>query len=107
MILGIYHSPPKQDQTNTTFLNEITGLLTSKPHNMENAIILENFNMYIEDIIDNSSQIFVDMMEALGLEQHLNQPTHQNGNILDLIFTEDTSKIHLRELVILDFISDH
>ena len=46
-------------------------------------------------------------MEALGLQQHVNQPTHQKGNILDLIFTEITSKINLRELEILDFISDH
>ena len=54
-IHGIYHPPPKQDQTNVTFLDEITELLTSKLPNMENAIILGDFNMHIEDTIDNSS----------------------------------------------------
>ena len=63
----IHH--PEQDQTNTTFLDEITELLTSKLPNMENAIILGDFNMYIEDPTDNNSKIFVDMMEALGLKQ--------------------------------------
>ena len=29
-ILGIHYPPPKQDQTNITFLDEITKLLTSK-----------------------------------------------------------------------------
>ena len=76
-ILGICHLPPKQNQTNTTFLDEITKLLTSKLPNIENAIILGDFNMHIEDLTDNSSPIFVDIMEVLGLQQHVNQPIHQ------------------------------
>ena len=74
---------------------------------MENAIILGDFHMHIEDLTDNNSQIFVGTMEALGLQQQVNQPTHQKGNMLDLIFTEVTSKINLRDLEILNFISDH
>ena len=69
--LGIYHPPPKQDQANTIFLDEITKLLTSKPPNMENAIILGDFNMHIEDPTDNNSKIFADIMAALGLVQHV------------------------------------
>ena len=106
-ILGIYHPPPKQDLTNTTFLDELTELLTTRLPNMENAIILGDFNMHIEDPNDYNSKIFVDMMEALGLRQHVVEPTHQKGNILDLIFTETTSQINVSQLNMLDFISDH
>ena len=60
-ILGIYHPPLKQDQTNITFLD-----LTSKLPNMENAKILGDFNMHIEDPTYNNSKIFVDTMEALA-----------------------------------------
>ena len=63
--------------------------------------------MHMEDHTYNNSQIFVDAMEALGLQQHVNQPTYQKGNILNLIFTEVLLKINLKELEILDFISDH
>ena len=56
-ILGIYHPPPKQYQTNTTFLDEITKLLTSTLPNMENAIILGDFNMHREDLTDNKSNL--------------------------------------------------
>ena len=63
--------------------------------------------MHIEHLTDDNSQIFVDMMEALGQQQHVNQPTHKKRNILDLIFTEVTSKINLRELEILNFMPDH
>ena len=46
-------------------------------------------------------------MEALGLMQHITEPTHHKGNILDLIFTETTSQIKVSQLNKLDFISDH
>ena len=75
-ILGIYNPPPKQDQTNTTFRDEITELLTAKLPNMENAIILGDFNMHIEDPNDYNSKIFVDMMEAQGLKQYVVELTH-------------------------------
>ena len=106
-ILGIYNPPPKHDQTNTIFLDEITKLLTSKLPNMENAIILGDFNMHMEDLNNNNSKIFVDTVEALGLKQHVVEPTHQKGNILDLIFTKITSQIKVSQLEMLDFISDH
>ena len=106
-ILGIYHPPPKQYQTITNFLDEITKLLTSKLPNMENAIILDDFKMHIEDPIDNNSKIFVDMMEALGLKQYVVESTHQKENILDLIFAEVISQMNIRQLEMLDFISDH
>ena len=73
---------------------------------MENAIILGDFKMHIEDPYDNNSKIYVDTMEALGLKQHVVEPTHQKGNILDLISTEVTSQINVRQLEMLDFISD-
>ena len=106
-ILGIYHPLPKQDQKNTIFLDEITKLLTVKLPNMENAIILGDFKMHIEDPNNNNSKIFVDMMEALGLKQHVVKPTHQKGNTLDLILTQSTSQINVSQLEMLDFISDH
>ena len=96
-------SAPSGDQ----ILDEITKLLTSKLPNLENAIILGDFNMHTEDPNDNNSKIFVDTTEALGLKQHIVKPIHQKRNILDFIFTKITSQINVRQLEILDFISDH
>ena len=106
-IIRIYHPPPKHDLTNTTFLREITELLTTRLPNMENAIILGDFNMHIEDPNDYNSKIFVATMEALGLRQHVIEPTHQKGNILDLMFTKTASQIEVSQMRMLDFISDH
>ena len=73
---------------------------------MENTIILGDFNMHIEVPNDYNSNIFVNMMEAQGLRHHVIKPTHQKGNILDLMFTETTSQIEVSQLRMLDFISD-
>ena len=87
-ILGLYHPPPKQHLTNATFLDELTELLTTRLPNLENPIILGDFNMHIEDKNNYNSKIFVNTMEDLGLKQHITAPTHYKENILDLIFME-------------------
>ena len=106
-ILGIYHPPPKQHLTNATFLDELTELLTTRLPNLENPIILGDFNMHIEDSNNYNSKNFVDTMKALGLKQHITAPTHYKGNILDLIFTEATSPMKVSQSIMLNFISDH
>ena len=106
-ILGIYHPPLKQHLTNATFLDELTELLTTRLPNLENPIILGDFNMHIEDTNNYNSKNFVDTMEALGLKQHITAPTHYKGNILDLIFTETMSQMKVSQPIMLNFISDH
>ena len=106
-ILGIYFPPPKQHLTNAIFLDELMELLTTRLPNMENAIIWGDFNIHIEDTNDYNIKIFVDTMEALGLKQHITEPTHQKWNMLDLIFTETASQIKVSQLNMLDFISDY
>ena len=106
-ILGIYHPSPKQHLTNATFLDELIELLTTRLPNLENPIILGDFNMHIEDTNNYNSKILINTMEALGLKQHVTAPTHYKGNILDLMFMEATSQIKVSQPIMLNFISDH
>ena len=46
-------------------------------------------------------------MIALGLTQHISQPTHNKGNILDLVFTELDSKITITGCRANTPLSDH
>ena len=55
-------------------------------------MILGDFNIYVNDVNDPNASIFLDMMTALGLKQHVNSPNHKSGNCLDLIFTEELSR---------------
>ena len=46
-------------------------------------------------------------MEALGIKQHIIEPTHKLGNTLDLIYTESIEAIDILLTFIGNYISDH
>ena len=89
------------------FLDEITELMTALIHKYNNLTIMGDFNMHIDGITKVENLIFNDMMEALGLSQQVRTPTHRQGNILDLIYTEDNSQLKYRNYQTHGFISDH
>ena len=89
-VTGIYHPPPKNTITNRMFINDINDHLISLLPTATNNIIFGDFNMYINDSNSNDASMFKDTFTALGLTQHVTISTHVKGNILDLIFTEET-----------------
>ena len=92
---NIHYQVPKMPTTNAMFLDDLTELLTDKLTQLENIILLGDFNIHIEETTAPDTIIFNDTMEALGLTQHVTQPMHNKGNILDLVFTELDSKIKI------------
>ena len=53
------------------------------------------------------SKFLDDSIHALGLDQVVDQPTHKNGNILDLIMIEDWHNDREYKVQVCDFLSDH
>ena len=43
-------------------------------------VILGDFNIHVNDVNDPNASIFLDIMTALGLKQHVRGPTHKTGN---------------------------
>ena len=72
-----------------------------------NVLILGDFNLNINDQTDEYTGIFTDTMEALGLSQHVEHPTHRLGNTLDLIFSETNGNTQLDSIMEGPFFSDH
>ena len=89
------------------------SLMTSQtyPHrkflNYPNTTIMGDFNINTQDISNSDTFIFNDTMQTLGLNQHVTNPTHQKGNILDLIFTEEKSGIQVANCKTHTYIFDH
>ena len=106
-VTGIYHPPPKNTITNGMFIDDITEHLITLLPTATNNIILGDFNMHINDVNSNDACTFLDTFTALGLTQHVTTSTHVKGNILDLIFTEETSNIKLTSCQAGPFQSDH
>ena len=56
---------------------------------------------------DTDIKIFMDTIEALGLQQLVDFGTHCLDNTIDLVFTEQTSNIEMLRCTPGPFISDH
>ena len=84
-ILGVYRPP---DGSIPQFLDSFTELLVDIVASNTELVILGDFNIHVNDVNDPNANIFLDIMTAPGLRQHVRGPTHKSGNCLDLIFTE-------------------
>ena len=107
-IAGLYH-PPLGNTRNTParFLDQVSELVQYLFTNHKNLVLLGDFNVHINRLDNQDTQAYIDTMEALGLVQHINQPTHQLGNTLDLIYTESLEPIPVSHAFTSNFISDH
>ena len=91
----------------TSFIDEFTNWLPDQLVENDNVLILGHFNIHINDQSDEDAGIFTDTMEALGLSQHVEHPTHRLGNTLDSIFTEINGNTQLVLIMEGPFFSDH
>ena len=105
-LMGLYHPPPTDGMTTAMFLDEVTELLTALIPKYNSIMLLSNFNMHIEDT-SNPDIIFNDTVEALGLIQHVKSPTHRQGNILDVIFSEANGQLRMSNCQGDNYICDH
>ena len=102
-IHGIY-KPPNTDMNK--FLNEIAEYLAFNI-NTKYPIFLGDFNIHWGDEVDGNASSFADTVEALGLTQHAQFPTHNRNNILDLVISRATTKNCICEVLPGPYISDH
>ena len=108
-LVGIYHPPigSSKDNTHTKFLNEVSKLTQLLITKFTNLVLLGDFNIHTQNTESADSIAYNDMMEALGLTQHIEKPTHRLGNTLDLIYTESLDRVRVIHSFIGNFISDH
>ena len=93
----------------TIFLSfsSMTTLIQYLITNHTNLVLLGDFNIHTQDIDNPDSQIYNNTMEALGLQQHINEPTHKLGNMLDLIYMKSLNRVKVLPSFMGNFISDH
>ena len=103
-VLGVYHPP---ESTPSIFIDNFLDVLESLLLEKYGLIISGDFNLHVNDISDADAVFFLEAITALGLSQHVKSPTHNKGNTLDLIITEESTQVKVTRCVPLDFISDH
>ena len=75
--------------------------------NYTNLGLLGDFNIHTQDTENLDSISYNETMEVMGLQQHIDKPTHKFGNTLDLIYTESLARVRVIHSFIGNFISDH
>ena len=85
MVLVVYHPPYSERApiTNAMFLEEVTDFLTTFLVEHNNIIITGDFNIHVNNTNDPVAQIFLDTMEALGLDNHVNFVMHMCQSTID------------------------
>ena len=104
---AIYHPPDSNGNGVNAFIDEIAIFLTDFLAKYTDTIIMGDFNMHINDPTDGDAMVFMDTLEAMGLDQNITFDTHQKGNTLDLVFTEVKSGLKVNRCDPGPFISDH
>ncbi len=70
-------------------------------------MITGDFNIHVDAADQSDVCTFLDLLESLSLVQHVTQPTHVDGHILDLIITRSSDNIIQDPPYVDRFISDH
>lgn len=73
----------------------------------ERLVIVGDLNIYIDDKVNSDALNFLDVLESLGLQQHVNDPTHIHGHTLDLIITRIADNIIRGKPHVDRYFSDH
>ena len=108
-ICGIYRPPPSAQNklTINQFLDEFTEFTSEVITQHTNPIFIGDFNVHVNNLNNPDTEIFIDTMSALGLDQHVDFPTHKGGNTVDLLFTECIGRVEIGKCGPGEYISDH
>ena len=71
----------------TLFLSEFYNFIDGIFIHFKNLVILGDFNLHINETFNASIIKFCDILASFGLSQLVEHPTHEQGNIIDLIVT--------------------
>lgn len=91
----------------SVFFDEFTLYLESVIMSSEPLIIVGDFNIHVDISTDPNAIQFLDLLSSMGLNQHVNKPTHLSGHTLDLIITRNCDTLLPTNPVTDYLFSDH
>ena len=71
----------------SVFFDEFSQFLENVVMCPKVLVISGDFNLHLDDLRDNDTKKFMDLLETSSLLQHVSGPTHLSGHTLDLIIT--------------------
>ena len=108
-LLGCYHPPPSKINTasDAVFIDQFGILLEDIISDVGNLIILGDMNIQVNKPDEVIPHDYLQMIEALDLEQLVTFPTHNSGNTLDHVIKKVHQPCQILNVTKGDLLSDH
>ena len=92
-VISVYRPPPSavNGLTVDIFLDEFGTLIEELVVTDAELLIVGDFNFRMDDLIDGNAIRFSRLLETFDLQQHVKDPTHLYGHILDLVITRSAA----------------
>ena len=88
----LIYRPPKAF---TTFISELTELLTSICSRSSSTLLLGDFNIHVDSSSCSLAAEFLSVLDCFDITQHVVGPTHVKGHTLDLVCSTGTPPSHM------------
>ena len=86
-LVVVYRPPNNHGCSMHDFFSEFSDLLEMLCTCSGHILIVGDFNFHMNDDNDHYANEMRLLLMSFGLQQHVNQHTHRNGHILDLVIT--------------------
>ena len=87
------------------FFCDFSNILDSYSTLSDELVIAGDFNFHLDDPNNIHSRRLLELLKCHGMVQHVTEPTHKDGHLLDLIITREQTCV--TDVVISDMIADH
>ena len=105
----LYRPPysPSHPVTTSTFFADFADYLETLILSAEPFLITGDFNVHVDDSTNPDATRLLDLLDSMGLCQHVTHPTHELGHTIDLIITRQSDSIICGSPVTDHLFSDH
>ncbi len=111
--LVVVYRPPTADPALgysvplSVFFDDFNKLVDEHVTSPNELVILGDFNLHVDCDTNVDAKKFIDLLDDLDMHQHINEPTHKDGHILDLLITRKCDVDFVRDISVDCQISDH
>ena len=85
VLLGVYQ--PASQALSSMFYDELSAVFERLATYNFPVIICGDFNIHVDQVEDVNAVLMDQLLQSFGYVQHLSEPTHNAGHILDLVIT--------------------
>ena len=108
-LLLVYRIPYSANHpvSSSVFFEEFAAYLETTLLIPDRLLIAGDLNFRIDCVEDRDASSFCDMLESMGLQQHVSGPTHRAGHTLDLLITRNCDDPLVSNVRTDSWLSDH